>query len=391
MPTVSRPEQKPGRRRAVPEPRRARAKQPRPPKEPRPPKQARPQKQARTPKQARPPRERRSFSARTFTLVWFVAVLAAAAALAAPLVADLIADRFALAVPTWLPLAGSVTVTTAYTLALGVRAGGRPLIAGALALLLSVAAAISAVPVLLAGAAVSTAAVGAVLGVLATTPAARFPAVVREVLVATLVAAVAALAADGYGARVSPERSGYLVLALALLTALVLVFRLAAGLQGLGTRGGVVVVGGLGLLAVTLAYTEALSRWGSPGLIESIDDTLARLRDVAGAVPRPIQFLIGFPALAWGVSTRARRRQGWWACAFGAAGLAGVSTTLLSTDLALSEAALGLGYGLVLGLALGYLVIRTDTFLSGTRGARARRAEEAAAHRPEPPRTAPLL
>ena len=108
-------------------------------------------------------------------------------------------------------------------------------------------------------------------------------------------------------------------------------------------------------------------------------------------MPRPIEFLIGFPALAWGVSTRARRRQGWWACAFGAAGLAGVSTSLLSTDWDPPEAALGIGYGLVLGLALGYLVIRADTFLSGTRGARARRAEEAAAHRPEPARTAPLL
>lgn len=359
----------------MPEPRRARkAKPPRQPEQPKAPRPARPSK---------PKRESRSLSARSLTALWFVAVLAAAAAL--------VADLTSLAVPSWVPVAGAVTITTTYTLALGVRAGGRPVIAGTLALVLTVVAVVSAVPVLLAGAAVSTAAVGAVLGVLATKPAARFPEVVREVLVATAVAAVAALAADGYGARVSLERSGYLVLALALLTALVLVFRLAAGLQGLGTRGAVVVIGGLGLLAVTLAYTEALSRWGSPGMIESIDEVIAGVRETAGAVPRPIEFLIGFPALAWGVSTRARRRQGWWACAFGAAGLAGVSTSLLSTDWDPLEAALGIGYGLVLGLALGYLVIRADTFLSGTRGARARRAEEAAAHRPEPARTAPLL
>ena len=56
--------------------------------------------------------------------------------------------------------------------------------------MLTVVAVVSAVPVLLAGAAVSTAAVGAVLGVLATKPAARFPEVVREVLIATAVAAV---------------------------------------------------------------------------------------------------------------------------------------------------------------------------------------------------------
>ena len=88
---------------------------------------------------------------------------------------------------------------------------------------------------------------------------------------------------------------------------------------------------------------------------------------------------------------RARRRQGWWPCAFGAAGLAGVATLLLDPRLSLGEAALTLAYGVVLGLGLGYLVIRGDAYLSGDRGARARRAEQAAAHRPEPTRTAPLL
>lgn len=380
----------------MPEPRRARkAKQTRetqPSEQAPPPRRAKPSKPPKQPKASRPPKpakppkqpkSSRSLSARALTLLWFVVVLAAVGAL--------VVDLTSVPVPFWVPVAGSVTVTTAYTVALGVRAGGRPLLAGLLALALTALAAISMVPVLLAAAAVSTAAAGAVLGVLATKPAARFREVVREVLVATAVAAVAALAADGYGARVSLERSGYLALALALLTALALVFRLGAGFQGLGTRGAVVVVGGLGLLAVTLAYAEALSRWGSPEMIASIDEAIARVREGAGAVPRPIEFLLGFPALAWGVSTRARRRQGWWACAFGAAGLAGVSTTLISTELDLQEAALGVAYGLVLGLFLGYLVIRVDTFLSGTRGARARRAEEAAAHRPEPARTAPLL
>jgi hypothetical protein len=36
-------------------------------------------------------------------------------------------------------------------------------------------------------------------------------------------------------------------------------------------------------------------------------------------------------------------------------------------------------------------VIRADTFLSGARGRRARRLEEAAAHRPEPGRMQALL
>ena len=70
---------------------------------------------------ARPPkpkRESRSLSARSLTALWFVAVLAAATAL--------VADLTPLAVPSWVPVAGAVTVTTTYTLALGVRAGGRP-------------------------------------------------------------------------------------------------------------------------------------------------------------------------------------------------------------------------------------------------------------------------
>ena len=43
------------------------------------------------------------------------------------------------------------------------------------------------------------------------------------------------------------------------------------------------------------------------------------------------------------------------------------------------------------GLALGYLVIRADAFLTGTRGRRARQLEEQSAHRPEPARLDPLL
>jgi hypothetical protein len=244
---------------------------------------------------------------------------------------------------------------------------------------------------LLAAAAVCTATVGAVLGVMVTTPAARFPAVARECLVAVLVVAVAAFAANAYGAEVSVERAAYLVLGLSLLGALVLAYRLAAGLHGLGRRGAAMLLSGLGLLAVSLAYTEALSRWGSPEIVDSFERSILRLRDTIGAVPHPLEFLLGIPALAWGVSTRARRRQGWWGTGFGAAGLAVVATALLDHDVSLLEAGLATAYSLVVGLLLGYLVIRADSFLSGARGRRARRLEEASAHRPEPGRSHPLL
>jgi hypothetical protein len=329
----------------------------------------------------------RALSHGTLATAWLLATLAALGAL--------LTGWFEVGVPgwlaPWLPLGGAVAVTTLYAFALGVRTGGRPLLTAALALLLSSAAAVTGIPVLLAGATVVTAAMGAILGVIVTVPAARFAGVVRECLVAAFVASVAAFAANAYDAKVSVDRAEYLVLALSLLGTLALVYRLGAGFPGLGTRGAVVVVGGLLLLALSLAYTEALARWGSPELIRSMEQVYRDARTTLGGVPRPLEALLGIPALAWGVSTRARRRQGWWPCAFGAVAFAGISATLIDRRMTLLEAGITVGYGVVIGLVLGYLVIRVDAFLSGTRGARARRAEEATAHRPEPRRTAPLL
>jgi len=288
-------------------------------------------------------------------------------------------------------LAGAVTVTTLFTHGLAVRTGGRPLMSGGLALLLASGAAVLQVDVLLAGAAVATAVVTAVLAVMATKPAARFPGVIREVTIAAAVGAIGAVGVWAYGAEVSIERTAYLAIGFSLIGALSLVYRLGAGLQGLGRRGFVMIISGVGLLTVTLAYTEALARWGSPGLVEGIDSTFDAVRDLLGAVPRPIEVLLGFPALAWGVSTRARRRQGWWVCAFGAPGLAVVAVALLDPGTTLLEATLTLVYSLVLGLIFGYGVIRADLYLTGARGRRARQLEELAAHRPEPGRFQPLL
>ncbi len=151
------------------------------------------------------------------------------------------------------------------------------------------------------------------------------------------------------------------------------------------------IVGGVALLTVTLAYTEALAAWGSPGMIGSIDSLSTSLEDALGAVPRPIEVLLGFPALAWGVSTRARRRQGWWVSAFGAPGLSVITLSLVPVGVSLMEAGLSALYSFVLGLLVGYAVIRADLFFTGARGRRARRLEELAAHRPEPSRLRPLL
>ena len=328
-------------------------------------------------------RWRRSLPVRLVRWTWFLVVGLAAA--------GLLAHHLPLPQPGWVPPASAATLTVAYAFGLAARTGGRPVLASLVALVLVLAAVLTDRPVLLAGAAVSTTVLGTVLGVMATVPAARFPAVVRECLVGAVVAGVAALAAVAYGAPLAVERAEYLALALGLVGTLALVYRLGAGFSGLGRRGAIVVVGGTLLLAVVLAYAEALSRWGPPGLLETLQDWLAAVRDTVGATPRPVAALIGFPALAWGVSTRARRRQGWWPTAFGAAGLAAVATSLVDRRTSDLEAALETGYGVAAGLVLGYAVIRADAFLTGTRGRRARREEEAAAHRPEPRRTEPLL
>lgn len=375
-----RAEQKPGRRRA--EPTRKLRRTPRPAKQQKPVEEAR---RAVPPRPPRPPRQKRSpkpaLRRRLLVGLWFTLLLAAVVAVSLPWTpVDL---------PRAVPLAGAVTVTTLFTHALAVRTGGRPLLAGGLALALAGAAVVSQSPVLLAGAVVGTAVVAAVVAVLATTPAPRFSRVAREVALAKLVAAIGALGVSAYDAEVSVERTSYLALGFSLLGALVLVYRLGAGLQGLGRRGFVMIISGVALLTVTLAYTEALARWGSPGMIESIDQAFETVRDTIGAVPRPIEVLLGVPALAWGVSTRARRRQGWWVSAFGAPGLAVVAVSLLDTGLL--EAGLSVLYSLLLGLLVGYAVIRADLFLTGARGRRARRLEELAAHRPEPGRLHPLL
>lgn len=283
-----------------------------------------------------------------------------------------------------------LTSTTALAVWLSVRAGGSAYLGGGLALALGGAAVLTRDDVLLVGVAVVTAAVASVLGLLATAPAARFRGVVREYALAIGIALVGGITAAGYEAPMSTVRAYYLVLALSLLGTFVLVYRLGAGLHGLGRRGVVMIVSGTVLLGVVLAYTYALTTWGSEGVRVAVQDLNDAVRDAIGAVPRPGQFLLGFPALIWGVSQRARRRQGWWFCAFGSAGLASAAVAVAGTA-DLGPQLLAVLYSAALGLVLGYSVMRADAYLTGTRGHRARQAEVAAAHRPEPARLQPLM
>jgi hypothetical protein len=312
---------------------------------------------------------------------WLLALAAAVGALVAVRVlqVDVRAGRAA---------AGLLAVVLVAGLA--ARCGARPWPPALLALVGAGAAGATALPLLLSAMAVATGVIGAVLAVMATTPAPTFVRAVREVVVVVLLAATAALGVAGWAAPMSALRYGYVALGLALLGALTLVYSLGAGLHGLGRRGTVVAVAAVLLLAVALAYGEALSHWGSPELIAWADRVRAGTRSTLHAVPHPIEVLLGVPALAWGVVMRARRRQGWWVTAFGTTLTAPMTTRLVDHGVALETTGLSLIYSLVLGLLLAWLVIRVDQALTGSHGRRSRRDGEGAAHRPEPARMAAL-
>ncbi len=296
--------------------------------------------------------------------------------------------------PRWLCGAGAVAVATAYAWALAARTGGRPLIAGGLALALGLVVVISDDDRLRTGAAVLTCVVSAVLAVMATVPAVKFRHAVREVVVALVIASVGAMATVGFEPVVTVVRFEYVTLGLAFVSVLAVVVRLGAGLHGLGRRGILIVLIGTVLLALALAYAEVLRRYGTPGLVGNLLDGVAWSRENLGAFPRPLEAILGVPALAWGTHMRARRRQGWWVCVFGVAATAPVANALVNPSVTLSESALAVTYGAVVGLVIGFVVIRVDLALTGAPGRRGRggrRSEEATALRPEPPRTRALL
>ncbi len=326
--------------------------------------------------------------------VWLGVLAAGTLALALSAIAGLVDDMSAkdglLLVPDWIDAAGSVAVVTALCWLLATRTAGRALIAAVLALTLGVISVVVGGRILLSGAAVMTCAVGGVYAVMATVPAITWWKSVREVFVATGIALVTALAAVGFEPTVTIERFDFTALLIALVLIFSIIYRVGAGLHGLGRRGLIVVALGLGVLVVTLTYAELLRRYGAQGFVSSVLDFVDWTSARIGAFPRPLVVLLGIPALVWGTHVRARRRQGWWVCAFGVAATVPMAAGLVSPDSSYLEATLRVAYSLALGLPLGYLLIRVDLALTGPRDSGGRRAEEAGAHRPEPTRFAEL-
>jgi hypothetical protein len=333
----------------------------------------------------------------TSRLLMVLSGVAVLAGLAALLVAGLGLGPAAYR-PDWLGPAGSVAVGAVFTAALAARTGGRPYVFGTLALLIGVGVVVVDRPVLLTGAAASTCVVAAVLAIVATVPAVTALGAAREAILAGMIAAVGAVATVGLGPSLDIARFEYVTLGGALFGAFLVIYRLGAGFHGIGTRGLLTVLVGSVLLAVTLAYAELLRRYGMPGLVAWLFDAVRWSRAHLGAFPRPIVALLGIPALTWGTHMRARRRQGWWVCAFGAAATAPIGSALINPEVTRTESVLAVAYAIVVGLLVGIVVIRLDLRVSRPRGARSsgggagrRAAERATAVRPEPQRTQALL
>lgn len=296
-------------------------------------------------------------------------------------------------VPPWAGRAGGAVLTIVYVITLTYRCGGRVALWPPLVALLVAGALVFDLNWLLSTVSVATAVLASVLAVFITRPAASVVRVIGEFALAALVSVSGGLAVAGWNAPVLYERYNLLVLALAMLLTFGVVWGLGAGLHGLGRRGFLLIIGGAVLVAVILAYGTAVRTYGSPVVVNALDDSITWMRDYIGGVPRPAQVLVGFPALVWGISTRADRRQGWWMCAFGVVGTAVMTTQLASPQADPSYFGLSALYSLVLGLLLGLLVRRLDPTTrapeAGT-GRRALRDEPVTVMRPEPLRTRPL-
>lgn len=351
-----------------------------------------PAKERRPPKPAKAPRKAAAGQPAKPAAIRRVPAIGAAFAGVTVLLGGLVALGCAVAGigPHWIDGAGAIAVATVLAAALAHRTGGRPVIALLLALGIGVAAVVIGGPTLQTGAAVLTVVLGGVYAVMMTVPAVSFWRAAREVLIATVVSGITAVAAVGFEPTVTEPRFDYVSILLALGLVFAVVHRLGAGIHGLGRRGLIAVFVGVVVLVLTLAYGELLRRYGAGSVVGSVLDFAAWTTDRIGAFPRPLVVFLGIPALLWGCFQRARRRQGWWVCAFGVTATVPMAQGLLEPDGSFLEAGLRGIYSLVLGLLLGYLLVRLDLAITAPRGRRGRRAEEAEAHRPEPSRFSEL-
>jgi len=290
--------------------------------------------------------------------------------------------------PGWLWRPSAALLLFALAVALTHRAGGHLRIWGSLAGLLAVSAAATGLNLLLASAAGATAVLAAVVAVMYTRPAPTTRHVLLEFGVMLVLTLSGAAGVAAWNASVNPRTFGLLVLVVSIVLTLAIVWRLGSGQHGLGRPHLKVLLAAAAVAVGLFVYASYVRTSASPGLQNLIDDSIVWMRQNVGGVPRPYEFLIGFPALILGTSMRSRYREGWWVCVLAVVGTAIVTASLIDpraypTYFLLSTAYSAL-IALVIGLPLRAIFVRTRS--SARRAARV--AQRAA--RTEPGRFEPL-
>ena len=228
--------------------------------------------------------------------------------------------------------AGALVSTWCAIVLLSRRCGGRTIVIGGFSAVVLVLAGAFPETWALAGGAVTAGTSFGLLAMVYTRPA-RGAGLARELAISASIGVVGALVVAGYDVELRPYRFRMMVLAIVLICAFARRLatrprrsqhRPARRRDHHGRRRRAGWIAGLRPGRPILGLAR---RWCTISTTSK-----ARCRDLLGAAPRPVEALVGFPALVWGVSSRRRRRQGWWMCAFGSLGAAGVTSSLIYPD-----------------------------------------------------------
>ena len=264
--------------------------------------------------------------------------------------------------------AGAVLLFVVFAVALTHRVGGHMRIWAPMAAVLGLAAAISGNPVLVAAAAGSAGVTAAVWAVVFTRPALTVWQAIGEYVIAITIALSGTLCVAAWNASVNYARFNVVVIAAALAVSIVLVWNLGAGLHGLGKEHLIILSAIAALVVVVLAYSSFVRSHGSELVTDTIASMIIWMRQTIFGVPRPVEVLLGFPALIVGVSMRARTREGWWIMVFGVISTSVLTTSLVSPLAFPTYVGLSTLYSAVLGLIIG-LVVRRVVVPDNTRRA----------------------
>ncbi|MGA9715445.1 MAG: hypothetical protein WBQ48_06400, partial [Aeromicrobium sp.] len=228
----------------------------------------------------------------SFVVLWLVGVAGAGTAVVA------------VGTPEWIQRPSAALLMVVFTVALVHRGGGHMRLWIPPTALLAIVTVAVENNTLLASAAVLTGATAAVWAVLVTRPADGVVRAVAEFLIAIVVALSGTLAVAAWSPPVDYQRFNLIVVGISLALAIGLVWGLGAGLHGMGRQNFAILVGVALALVLVLAYSSFVRTHGSQTVVDLFTNSVIWTRETFGGVPRPVEVLLGFPALLVGVSVR---------------------------------------------------------------------------------------